>query len=228
MKNYIIMRLIGLALICTVFLGCTSSLASAKTSEETIEDKSPAMTIWEKVDHNEIEIINTLTQGNLEYTVSNLSDLEEHTEYIVTGTFKSDSEQDLQRLSENPDSLIVYGCTITSFEISRVIQGEDLTAGDVIRVGEEYYLDDDGALQISSGYMPSETGREYILFLVKETNPQSRYCNVYASTSSVKGRFPVASPANIAAASGRFLNLEGDVSDTYLSIYEAVVEKYLS
>ncbi len=159
------------------------------------------------------------------YIVKNLSELEEHTQYIVRGKFRGDSVEDFQR---RPSGGIQYGCTITSFDVSQVIQGEDLKAGDVIKVGEEYYVDNKGVLQTMFNYMPSETGKEYILFLSKKTNPRSRYYGMYAPINFEKGRYLVEPPANIDTASNRTLDLGANSSDVYKSIYKDVIAKYLS
>jgi len=152
-------------------------------------------------------------------------ELEEHTQYIVRGKFRGDSVEDFQR---RPSGGIKYGCTITSFDVFQVIQGEDLKAGDVIKVGEEYYVDSKGVLQTMFNYMPSETGKEYILFLSKKTNPESRYYGMYAPINFEKGRYPVEPPANIDTASNRTLDLGSKSSDVYKSIYKDVIAKYLS
>ena len=181
------------------------------------------MLLWDKVDKDEIKVESGTAE--MTYIVKSLSELEEHTQYIVRGKFRGDSVEDLQR---RPSGGIKYGCTITSFDVSPVIQGENLKAGDVIKIGEEYYVDSKGVLQTMFNYMPSETGKEYILFLSKETDPDYRFYVIYAPINFEVGRYPVEPPANIDTASNRTLDLGSKSSDVYKSIYKDVIAKYLS
>lgn len=223
MKKHPIEKLACLAISFALLLSCHVSAQTPDAQSKVPEELSPAMKIWDKIDHGEMQVQSALTE--LLYNATTLSELEQHTQYILKGKFRGDSEEDLQIYASG---FVAYGCTITSFDVSQVIQGEDVKAGDVIRIGESYYVDDEGVLQTVNQCMPAETGKEYIMFLQKHTNPDSRFYGIYASANRNKGRYPVIPPANLETASNRMLGLGDENSENYRSIYSEVIEKYLS
>lgn len=222
MKKHIMGHFCGVAVLCAALLLTCFSFAEDIAICPT-EELSPAMQIWKKIDNDEMEI--QTVQPELIWSSKSLSEIEEHTQYIVKGTFRGDSEEDIQKY---PSGYIVYGCTITSFDISSVIQGEDLQVGDVIRVAEEFYVDHDSVLQTMSNCMPAETGKEYILFLRKRTSPESRFYGMYSSADLEKGRYAANPPESVDLASNRVLTLGPEDASTYKMIYKEVIEKYLS
>lgn len=183
--------------------------------------------LWVKIDSGNIKL-DRKPLGDISVIIDELPELEKYTEYIVTGTFLNDSYQDLQAF---PDGTVVYGCTITSFKIHDVIQG-DLKSGDIIKIGEEYAVSKDPESEFvcyEGNYLPSKSQTEYLFFLRKTPDTNKRFAGIYAPVQKEKGRYPyLNSTRSIDDLTNREMSLGTGESETYKSLYNAVAEKYMN
>ena len=158
-------------------------------------------------------------------------ELEDLSKQIVQGKFYDDPREDLQ----GDESITLYGATISSFEITKVYKG-DFEVGDVIQVGEEYYIDEsDGqkTLVHFGNYLPSEVGKEYLMFFDNPPKNSKRWKDTYTPICGEKGRYPVVAPGTCSAAdvdnmTNEELNLDTGDSSFYRHLYKDVIEKYMS
>ena len=170
-------------------------------------------------------------QEDLLFDAGSLEELEDLSKQIVQGKFYDDPREDLQ----GDESITLYGATISSFEITKVYKG-DFEVGDVIQVGEEYYIDEsDGqkTLVHFGNYLPSEVGKEYLMFFDNPPKNSKRWKDTYTPICGEKGRYPVVAPGTCSAAdvdnmTNEELNLDTGDSSFYRHLYKDVIEKYMS
>ncbi|WP_101696557.1 hypothetical protein [Clostridium minihomine] len=166
----------------------------------------------------------------------NLKELESNCEYIVQGRLSDDSKQVPVKNSLGD---IAFEYTISSLEISKVWKG-DFKEGGTIKLCESYYITEKNNKQVlryASNYMPSDLDKDYIFFL---DSMDLENDTVYTPTIYEKGRYPLPSSIstnkqrsfksifNIDSISNEDLNLADHDSTIYKSIYEEVLQKYLS
>lgn len=184
-----------------------------------------------KINNGEINIVRDDMSGLEQiFEVSNLSDLEEHTDCIVKGAFYGDSREDLQLGSQDQ---VYFGNTITSFKIIEVYKG-DLKPGDSIEIVEPYYIDKEGNLQIQFNGLPSLKEQEYLLFLCKD-KVHGRFEGMYGSLLYETGRYPVIDANTRTLSTGNIptekLGIDHEAKreyvDFYKMMYEAVIKKYM-
>lgn len=115
----------------------------------------------------------------------------------------------------------MQGRTYVDFEVLDVYKG-DINKGDIIKIEEHYYYEEDDngnqILYISYGYIPSQKGQEYILFLLKNTFEGSKadYYPIgiemgkyaYASESAYRSKVNV-------TTSSRYNTIREEVLRTY-------------
>lgn len=189
--------------------------------------------LWSEIENGRIKMVkNGWENFEIQFYIKTLDELEEESSDIVAGTFLDDSRED--KIIAGND--VLYGCTITSFKISKVYKGE-LSAGDIIPLGEEYYTESDGygsgGLQLvySAEYLPHKLGQEYLFFLTKTPETNDRFAGVYASTQFERGRYPILSASSrntdISAISNDALGIGDGPSNAYKNIFGEVVKKYM-
>lgn len=221
MKNYII----GLCiLLCSVFvmLGCLPSSLVEKDIDvsNSAEDRSG-------IPDNSGNPTGISTYGLLD-----LSDLEENTDYIVCGKLMDDGEQHLH-YSERT-GVATYGYITSTLEITASYKG-DLSVGDKITLGEEYYIDKfegEDFVFNDSNYYPSDVGKEYLFFLKGYPANHPVFPGIYYPVGYELGRYPVP-PAQTRASidvdtyTNEQLNLGPLDSEGYRYFFEEVLEKYI-
>ena len=112
----------------------------------------------------------------------------------------------------------------------------DFEVGNVIQVGEEYYIDEsDGqkTLVHFGNYLPSEVGKEYLMFFDNPPKNSKRWKDTYTPICGEKGRYPVVAPGTCSAAdvddmTNEELNVDTGDSSFYRHLYKDVIEKYMS
>ncbi len=173
----------------------------------------------------------SIVSGDTLYNPKTLKEVEGLAEYIVKGRLLNDAKQKLYRNGSAP---VIFGVTVSSFEISKVFKG-DLKEGDKIPIAERYYtLEENGeTTRYELDYAPSEPDKEYIFFLIKEKDKRNDFLYGFF-TPSVKetGRYPVITPkdsdfSRVGLMSADELNLVKTEPDTYQEIYEQVIKKYM-
>ena len=170
-------------------------------------------------------------QEDLLFDAGSLEELEDLSKQIVQGKFRDDAKEDLQ----GDGNKTFYGVTVSSFEITKVYKG-DFEVGDVIKVGEEYYIDaSDGqkTLVHCGNYLPSEVGKEYLMFFDNPPEHSERWKDTYTPICSEKGRYPVVAPGTVSEAdvdnmTNEELNLDTGDSSLYRQFYKDVIENYMN
>lgn len=175
-----------------------------------------------------------------------VSEMPETAALIVRGTFLDDAQGDITYLDEvfdfgrgaaSGERTVLSAQTISTFEITKVIQG-DLQVGDQIKVSEPYYVDNQDGVETvkrspecSALYAPSEPGKEYLFFFGQPAD-SGDFAGIYVPLWREFGRYPVIYPLSwdalsIHAMTNEELNLgEGDAS-TYKDVYQQVVKKFM-
>lgn len=166
--------------------------------------------------------------------------------YIVQGKLLDDAQESIEYLDElidfgtslaPEDRTVSYAVTISTLEITKVIQG-NLQVGDQIKLAESYYTrEQDGikTIQMAPGYTklyaPSEVDKEYLFFF--DNPPESgKFAGLYFPLWRELGRYPVISPYSRSAfsidtMSNEELNLgEGDATE-YKEFYQQVVNQFM-
>lgn len=194
----------------------TMTVFSACNSEIPIEELPTQAISTENVD--------------LLYDAESLDELEDLSNYIVQGKFRDDAREDLQEQV----GIVVFGATVSSFEITKVYKGE-MNEGDVIKVAEKYYVDDVNGQETLihyGNYMPSEVGKEYLMFFDNPPENTERWKDIYSPMCREKGRYPVIA-ANARASidvdgmTNEELNLDKGDSTLYRTIYKDVISNYM-
>ncbi len=165
------------------------------------------------------------------FDAGSLEELEDHAKYIVQGKFYDDAREDIQKDGE----VITFGATVSSFEITKVYKG-DFEVGEVIKVGEKYYIDEsDGqkTLVHFGNYLPSEVGKEYLMFFNDPPANSERWKDTYTPINCEKGRYPVVAPGTVSEAdvdnmTNEELNLDTGDSSLYRQFYKDVIENYMN
>lgn len=160
---------------------------------------------------------------------ANLETLEQEADYIIKGKFLDDAEPDLQHGSRGQ---ILYGCTISTFAVDTSYKGA-LHAGDQIDIVEEYYINEEQKyIYCIRNYYPSDVGREYLLFLKKNEPDYPRYGNIFYPCGNELGRYPSVNnktrSVTVDSLSNAVLNLGDGDSELYRSVYQEVIEEYMS
>ncbi len=123
------------------------------------------------------------------FDAGSLEELEDHAKYIVQGKFQDDATEDLQ----SEAGIVLYGATVSSFEITKVYKG-DFEVGDVIKIAEQYYVEEQDGQQTLvhyGNYMPSDVGREYLMFFDNPPENSERWKDTYTPLCLDRGRYPV-------------------------------------
>ena len=169
-------------------------------------------------------------KGDSYYDPQSLEEVEDLTKYIVRGRILDDAKQKLERYGSK---YVVFGVTVSSFEISHVYKG-DLKEGDKIPIAERYYTleENDVTTRFDLDYAPSVPNHEYIFFLIKDSDNNPFLRGFYSPVVKEMGRYPVIgtkdsgySRLNLMTASE--LNLVQENPETYKKIYQQVIDKYL-
>ena len=208
-------------------MGCSSNTISKEPSAANLIQKT-----------SEYHDIKKESQGEFLLSVDpqNLKELERNAEYIVRGRLCDDSKQVPVK---NSLGHTAFEYTISSLEISKVWKG-NFKEGDTIKLCESYYITEKNnkpVLRYASNYLPSDLDKDYIFFL---NSMDLKNDTVYTPTIYEKGRYPlpssistrnkrsVRSVLNIDSISNEDLNLADHDATIYKSIYEEVLQKYLS
>ena len=170
-------------------------------------------------------------QVDTSFDAQTLEELESQAKYIVQGKFQDDATEDLQ----SEAGIVLYGATVSSFEITKVYKG-DFEVGDVIRIAEQYYVEDQDGQQTLvhyGNYMPSDVGREYLMFFDNPPENSERWKDTYTPLCLDRGRYPVInakmrSVADVDNMTNEELNLDTGDSSIYRQFYKDVIEKYMS
>lgn len=170
-------------------------------------------------------------QVDTSFDAQTLEELESQAKYIVQGKFQDDATEDLQ----SEAGIVLYGATVSSFEITKVYKG-DFEVGDVIRIAEQYYMEDQDGQQTLvhyGNYMPSDVGREYLMFFDNPPENSERWKDTYTPLCLDRGRYPVIdakmrSAADVDNMTNEELNLDTGDSSIYRQFYKDVIEKYMS
>lgn len=164
------------------------------------------------------------------FGAESLEELESHTTQIVQGRFFDDAREDLQE----EVGQIIFDATVSSFEITRVCEG-DFKEGDVIKVGEEYYVGDlngEKTLFHYGNYLPSDVGREYLMFFADPPENSKRWEDTYTPLCLERGCYPVICPnpgavASVDQMTNGQMNLDKGDSNMYRALYKDVIKKYM-
>lgn len=169
-----------------------------------------------------------------------LQDVEERGDCIVQGVLQDDAKPNIQYMdvilpSGEKQKVPTFGITVSTLKITKVYKG-DLKAGDVVPLGERYFrLDysDKTVVCHDGNYLPSETGKEYLFFLVDRMDETAWWGQDYLPVSTELGRYPVIAQNQMTAQSvdsmtNEELNLGKDDAANYKNIYKEVIAKYMS
>ena len=198
--------LVGLLFVATLFSDCAPKDINTKISTMSV-------------------------QVDTSFDAQTLEELESQAKYIVQGKFQDDATEDLQ----SEAGIVLYGATVSSFEITKVYKG-DFEVGDVIRIAEQYYVEDQDGQQTLvhyGNYMPSDVGREYLMFFDNPPENSERWKDTYTPLCLDRGRYPVInakmrSVADVDNMTNEELNLDTGDSSIYRQFYKDVIEKYMS
>lgn len=180
---------------------------------------------------NEVAYMST----SLLYYETTLAGLESRTENIVRGRMGNDARVVFQ-YSELRPNMRITGHNIVSFEVLEVFQG-NLSAGDIIRIAEPYYIMDD-VLLTHSNYMPSIPNQEYIFFLLNPLTAEvpEGYEGAFFVVHGERSRFPVPSNASnvqgFSADAQDFAAVEFGLGsyanvEVYMSLWQEVINAYI-
>ncbi|MGX8699796.1 hypothetical protein [Caproiciproducens sp.] len=169
------------------------------------------------------------------YNAKTVEELEELSPNIVQGTLLDDAEQKILRNKEG--DITLSGINISSLKITKVYKG-DLKIGDIIKLGERYYITDENGKEkvvYDGNYLPSTVGKEYLFFLGNKQINKDYWSGTYAPKLLEKGRYPVRtrngsnflSVQSIESMTNKELNLGNDDSTEYKALYEQVAQKYM-
>ncbi|WP_101697607.1 hypothetical protein [Clostridium minihomine] len=212
-----------------LLLAMTFNLFSYSSEPDSFESLSAASYPYPYYDMDRSRTIDPL----LAFCPETLAELEKHSKIIVQGQLTDDAQQRSAGLSKR--SIPHFQYTVSSLKISKVWKGSFRTE-DTLKLCEPYYIKEtQGAEQlvITSNYMPSEIGKEYLFFL---NDMQLGDETVYAPTIYENGRYPltleqaghqeiIRSPG-VEALSNQELNLADRDASVYRSIYKEVLQKY--
>ncbi len=132
-------------------------------------------------------------------------------------------------LKRYSDGNVQFGYTKTTGRVEEVLSGE-VSAGDTIVITEECYLSG-SVLWTQQGYLPTETGDSYLLFLRAYPETSKNYKGMYYPVDLEYGKYLLSSGGEnrFAAAHSTGAQLQvgpdGDL-DTYLAWYAFVQERY--
>lgn len=207
----------------------TFSLFSYSSKPDSLENLSAASSPYPYYDMEYTHTVDPL----LAFCPKTLAELEKHSEIIVQGQLADDAQQKSAGLGKS--SIPQFQYTVSSLKISKVWKGS-FKAEDTLKLCEPYYIKEtQGAKQlvITSNYMPSKVGKEYLFFL---NHMQLGDEIVYTPTIYESGRYPltreqagqpeiIRSPG-VEAFSNQELNLADRDASVYRSIYKEVLQKY--
>ena len=108
--------------------------------------------------------------------------------------------------------------------------------GDVIKIAEQYYVEEQDGQQTLvhyGNYMPSDVGREYLMFFDNPPENSERWKDTYTPLCLDRGRYPVInaktrSVAGVDNMTNEELNLDTGDSSLYRQSYKDVIEKYIN
>ncbi len=132
-------------------------------------------------------------------------------------------------LKRYSDGNVQFGYTKTTGRVEEVLSGE-VSAGDTIVITEECYLSG-SVLWTQQGYLPTETGDSYLLFLRAYPETSKNYKGMYYPVDLEYGKYLLSSGGEnrsaAAHSTGAQLQVgpDGDL-DTYLAWYAFVQERY--
>lgn len=166
-------------------------------------------------------------------TAKSVAELEQWADIVIRGKVVENVEQ----IYRSP----LTGYTLTSVEITDVYSGEK-KVGDLIEIAEDYLIFNNGVKKVMSsgeGYLPCQIGEEYIFFLKLNDGYSLFKETTYIMHNCIMGRFPVnvseTTPASKTKAatitveaveSSEVPVAECGNIETYMSLYEQVINKY--
>ena len=211
----------------SIILSCLFLLSSCAPHVQGQSDEIEGLETIPQSDN--VEIVRPQSSDYL-LTAESLSDLEEQSDYIVRGVLQDDAKQKL----EMNEGYAIWGVTVSHLKITDVYEG-NIDIGDSIPVAERYYTKEvDGKVfRYEMDYTPSVPDKEYIFFLIKESDDNEFLKGLYTPVGREAGRFLVPaeessiSVNSIENGSEGELQLIGIDPEIYGGIYEEVIEKYL-
>lgn len=156
------------------------------------------------------------------YIVTSIDDAEGFSDVIVKAKILPDSVNTPHELG------VLMGRTFTDIEILDVYSG-DLVPGDVIKISEAYYYENDGSQELLiyfNGYLPSKINGEYIFFLGKSSDEELE--NDYFVIGHAMGRYPCEESFNVTDMDKSIYRISSPLTDTstYTKVKKDVLEKY--
>lgn len=190
--------------------GCTTQATPAHDASLEYDESIQELPIYE------------IGEPMYAYAVENVPTLEDKANLIVCGYLKNDAHE----VSGEHDT-----ATVSSLVITKVFKG-DVKKGDIINLGEGYYIGDiDGQKAIittEKSYVPSVPGVEYVWFLGQHTDPDSPWYGVYAPVFGIKGRYRVESVSSADSLEKNDMSAIVLKKDSgYPGFYSEIVEKYM-
>lgn len=152
------------------------------------------------------------------YDIRNLEQLEELSDIIVKATVLPGSEN-VPHIEG-----VRMGRTYTDVKVQTVYKG-DVSTGDIINITELYYYENDGAeLASFNGYLPSNIGSEYVLFL---GNSEDESNNRHYLIGAERGRYSqeaIYGVKNRTFSTDHYTFLED--TEVYRHLRKEVLDKY--
>ncbi|MDR2043474.1 MAG: hypothetical protein LBQ15_03745 [Clostridium sp.] len=153
-----------------------------------------------------------------------LDEMEAYSSTIIRGTRK---EQETPVLTLD-HGILVSGYTFSQVEVTEIYKdtAAELEAGDFITVLENEVYDPEADVRYHiAGYDMMEAGKEYLLFLTRNTQPNG---NIYYVAAGVNyGTVSLEEDSRLARRHSGTDSPPTDVSD-YQPVWEAAQEKYFS
>lgn len=162
-------------------------------------------------------------QYDRDFEPKTLKDVETRSEIIVSGKI---IDNGVEKVSQKPET-VAYAFTIYSFQISKVYKG-NLKSGDVIKLLEQHYLDNDNIIYYKNNYLPSDYGKEYLFFLYKTSDSSPAEGGYYPAYSEY-GRYPMINPLdkNIDDYTKSELGIGVENAAYYKAIFTEIMGKYM-
>ncbi|MBR4306090.1 MAG: hypothetical protein IKT78_04525 [Ruminiclostridium sp.] len=187
--------------IIAAFNGCTTNVSQDKFS-----------------DYSLVEIEND------KLTYSNLSQVEEHTDVIVIGTFEKETTQELfyASIAEINKDVVYHAVSENSIKVAKVLKG-DVKVGESLVVMQEYgTLKDTKELRTVSELTPMEKGDTWLFFLFEDDEGGKYWC-----TGDNSGRFPVKNVVNARCGLSSVSDKGVYKSESFrFDIYNEILKKY--
>lgn len=216
----------GVILSFVLLLVCTANSQYTTAKSEAISSMSHSKTVqYLKENFDRIEA-----------PPQTLKEIENESTCIVKGTLQDDAKQKLQyfEVAQTGQKIPYMGITVSSLKITEVYRG-NFKKGEIIPIAENYFTVEKGqnkTVRYDGNYLPSETGKEYLFFLVDETQKKEWYGGNYIPVDNELGRYPAVTQNRMRAQSvdsmsNEELNLGKDDAANYKNIYKEVIAKYM-